>query len=207
MSLANYTAILGTPADWLHRSDLTTAQAADLVDLFESSFNSQMRVRQMETEATYVATSGYVNHPTNWLGWKQITCTYNGSTYNLEPISDEMGVERTYGEGTTSIPRYYKVTGDKTYLYPSAPGVSVSTKYYLGVDLTGVSNTNWLLTRYPGAYLYGTLLQATAYTGDDPRIPLWQSALAQTLNEIKADSRKSEWSGQVLRMQSDTGTP
>lgn len=207
MSLANYTAILGTPADWLHRSDLTTAQAADWVDLFESSFNSQMRVRQMETEATYVATSGYVNHPTNWLGWKQITCTYNGSTYNLEPISDEIGVERTYGEGTTSIPRYYKVTGDKTYLYPSAPGVSVTTKYYLGVDLTGASNTNWLLTRYPGAYLYGTLLQATAYTGDDPRIPLWQSALAQTLNEIKADSRKSEWSGQVLRMQSDTGTP
>lgn len=207
MSLDNYTAVLALPNEWLHRSDLVTAQAADFIDLFESGINSNLRVRQMETEATYVATSGYINHPTNWLGWKQLTCTVNGSTYNLTPVSDETGVEQTYGEQSTSTPRYYKVTGERTYLYPSAPGASVTTKYYLGVGLTSSANTNWLLTRYPGAYLYGTLLQATAYTGNDPRVPLWQAALAQVMDEIKADSRKSSWSGQVLRMQSDTGTP
>lgn len=206
MALGTYTAILGTPADWLHRSDLTTSQAADWVDLFEASFNATNRVRQMETEATYVATSGFVNHPTNWLQWKELRCTYNGSTYNLEPVTDEAAVLRTYGESATAVPRYYKVKGSKTYLYPTAPGASIITTYYAGVGLDGTTNTNWLLNAYPGAYLYGTLLQATAYTGDDPRIPMWQSALQQTLAEIKADSRKSEWSGQVLKMQSDLRT-
>ena len=209
MSLANYTAVLGTPADWLHRADLTTAQADDFIDLFESDINSTLRVRQMEQSTSTVSTAGYLLHPQNWLQWKELRATYNGSTYDIEPVTDEIAVSRTYGEQSTSVPRYYKVFGDRTYLYPSASGVTVTGRYYEGVGLSSTSpgNVNWLLTRYPGAYLYGVLLQAVAYTGDDPRIPLWQAALEQTKANIRADSRKSEWSGQALKMNRDGDTP
>lgn len=205
MSLANYTAVLSLPSEWLHRSDLVTAQADDFIDLFESEFNSTMRVRQMEAQTASVSTAGYLLHPTNWLQWKELRCTYNGSQYNLEPVTDEIAVERTFGETSTSTPTYYKVKGDRTYLYPSASGVTINATYYEPVALTSSENTNWLLTRYPGAYLYGVLLQAAGFTGDDPRIPLWSAALTQIKEAIKADSRKSEWSGQVLRMNPDLG--
>lgn len=203
MAIADYTALAGVPADWLHRADLTTAMADNFIDLFESDLNANLRVRQMEQSTATSATAGYLLHPTNWLGWKELRATYNGSTYNLEPVTDEIAVQRTYGESSTAIPRYYKVFGDKTYLYPYAAGMTVTGKYWEGVALSTSANTNWLLTKYPGAYIYGTLLQAVAYTGDDPRIPMWQSALEQVKAAIKADSRKSEWSGQVLRMNTD----
>ena len=199
MSFADLTAFKAAVAsDWLHRSDLTTA-IGDYVALFESDFNSEMRVRQMEAETATVSTAGYLLHPTNWLGWKEIRGTNGGVQYELQPVTDEVAVAITAGD---SVPaRYFKVKGSKTYLYPSASGVTFPATYYEGVALT--SGTNWLLTRYPGAYLYGTLLAASTASPDDARIPLWSQALTSIYERIKADSRKAEWSGTALQMRPD----
>ncbi len=203
MSFADYTALKTTIAsDWLHRADLTTA-IGDYIALFESDFNSDMRVRPMETETSQVSTAGYLLHPTSWLSWKEIRGTSGSVQYELEPVTDEIAVRLTAGD--TVPARYYKVKGSRTYLYPAASAVTFPCTYYAGVALTG--GTNWLLTAYPGAYLYGSLLQATAAIGDDPRVPLWQQAYASILDRIKSDSRKSEWSGQALRMRPDYRTP
>lgn len=199
MSFADYTSLKTAVAtDWLHRTDLTS-QAADFIALFESDFNAEMRVRQMEAETSQISTAGYLQHPTGWIGWKEIRGTENGVQYNLRPVTDEIAVQRTAGQSTRA--EYYKVTGDRTYLYPAKSGVTFPAKYYVGVGLT--SGTNWLLTAFPGAYLYGSLLQATAFIGDDPRIGLWKSAYDATMEKIKAASRKQSWSGQVLRMNPD----
>jgi hypothetical protein len=199
MSLADLTALKTAIAtDWLHRSDLTTV-IGDFITLFESDFNSDMRVRQMETETSQISTAGYLLHPTSWLGWKEIRGTNGGIQYNLEPTSDEIAVKMTAGD--TVPAKLYKVKGSRTYLYPAASAVTFPTTYYAGVALT--SGTNWLLTAYPGAYLYGSLLQATAAIGDDPRVPLWSAAYSSILERIKADSQKAEWSGQALRMRPD----
>lgn len=199
MSFADLTALKAAIAsDWLHRADLTTA-IGDFVSLFEADFNASMRVRQMEQQTSPVAATGYIVHPTNWLGWKQISGTSGGIKYSLEPVTDEIAIKRTAGENLPA--RLYKVTGDRTFLYPSVTGVVFPTTYYEGVGLS--SGTNWLLTRYPSAYLYGSLLQATAAIGDDPRVPLWLQAYEKTLANIRADSQMSGWSGQVLRMNPD----
>lgn len=199
MSFADLTSLKSAIAsDWLHRSDMTTA-IGDFVTLFESDFNSEMRVRQMETETAQISTAGYLLHPTSWLGWKEIRGTNGGRQYNLLPVTDEIAIKLTAGDAVPA--RYYKVKGSRTYLYPAASAVTFPTTYYLGVGLT--SGTNWLLTAYPGAYLYGSLLQGVASIGDDPRIPLWAEAYRQILERITADSKKQSSSGQVLRMTPD----
>ena len=205
MALSTYTDVKAALGDWLHRSDITS-QADDFIDLFETDFNASVRARQMEARTSTPSTAGYLLHPTNWLGWKGIRGTNGNDTYYLEPVTDETAIRETGDEGNSATPKYYKVEGSKTYLYPPpATAVTFTAIYWEGVALS--STANWLLTSYPGAYLYGGLLQATAYVGDDPRVPLWQSAYSSILDKIKSDSRKSEWSGQALQMKSDTGTP
>lgn len=204
MSLADYTSLKTAIAtDWLHRSDLTSV-IPDYITLFEANFNSQMRVRQMETETTITSTSGYLIHPANWLGWKEISGTISGVRYDLEPVSDEIANTRGQSDLTGNPAVRYKVKGTKTYITP-ATDAAFPTTYYQGVALT--SGTNWLLTAYPGAYLYGALLQATVATVNDARAPLWQAAFEQTLDRIRKDSRLSSWSGQVLRMSPDIKVP
>lgn len=201
MSLANYTGLVTAAASsWMHRSDITTSQADEFIQLFESDFNSTMRVRQMEAQTAAVSTAGYLLHPTNWVGWKEIKGTLNGATYDLEPVTDEVANIRTFGETSTSTPRFYKVRGDRTYLYPSASGITLNCVFYDGVPaLTGSATTNWLLTKYPGAYLFGMLISSNLFTIDD-RYATWVAAYDRIIENIKADSRKGEWSGQVLRM-------
>lgn len=200
MSFADYTSLKSAIAtDWLNRADLTTS-IGDYIALFESDFNADIRVRQMETETAQVSTAGFLLHPTGWLGWKQVSGTFSSRKYDLQPVTDEIADIRVSGEMTGNPARFYKVKADRTYIYP-ATNASFNTVFYQGVGL--VSGTNWLLTAYPGAYLYGALLAATASTGDDARIPLWQQAYLATLERIKAGSRRQEWSGQVLRMNPD----
>jgi hypothetical protein len=199
MSFADVTAFKASLAsDWLKRTDLTTA-IGDFITLFESDFNSNVRARQMETETSQISTSGYLLHPTNWVGWKGIRGTNGGVEYNLEPVSEEIAVSSTAGDTAPAVK--YKVKGSRTYLYPGVSGVTFPATYYTGVALT--SGTNWLLTAYPGAYLYGTLLQTVGMIGDDPRIPIWSAGYGRVIEQIKSDSRKQEWSGQVLRMRPD----
>ena len=199
MSLADYTALKTAIAtDWMHRTDLTS-QAADFITLFESDFNAHMRVRQMEQSTSLVSTAGYLLHPSNWLGWKDIRGTESGNPYHLEPVTDEIAVARTSGE--TEPARYYKVLGLKTYLYPAVNSVTFPTRYWEGVALT--SGTNWLLTSYPGAYLYGSLIQASAFVQNDPRVPLWEAAYEKILDRIRRDNRIASWSGQALKMNPD----
>lgn len=201
MSLADYTAVKAAVGDWLHRADITS-QVDDFIDLFESDFNANMRVRQMEQQTTISTTAGYLLHPTNWLGWKELKATYGGNVYHLSPVTDEVAVEYTYGEGSSSVPRYYKVKDSKTYIYPSpGSGTSILTTYYEGVGLS--SGSNWLLSAYPGAYLYGALLQSHVYVFNDARVPMWQQAYEAVKASIRADSRRTEWSGQVLQMKPD----
>lgn len=195
MSLADYTSLEAAIGEWTHRTDLTS-QIPDFILLFESDFNASVRVRQMEAETSQVSTAGYLLHPTNWLGWKEIRGTIDGVQYSLEPTSDEVAVAASAGDSTPALK--YKVKGSKTYLYPgTSSGETFPATYYEGVALT--SGTNWLLTAYPGAYLFGSLLAATTFLFDDPRIPVWQQAYTGILERIKADSRRSEWSRQALQ--------
>jgi hypothetical protein len=201
MSLADYTSVKAALGDWLHRSDISS-QADDFIDLFESDFNATMRVRQMEAQTTTASTVGYVPHPSNWLGWKELKASDGGSQYHIQPVTDEIAIRESFADTSDGIPKYYKVTGTKTYLYPNpGSGVTIYGTYYEGVALS--ASTNWLLTSYPGAYLYGSLLQANAYTINDERVPLWAQAYENIKASIKADSRRAEWSGQVLQMKPD----
>lgn len=197
MSLADYTGLKAEISDWLHRTDISS-QADTFIDLFESDFNSNMRVRQMEQRTQLTSTAGYLLHPTNWIGWKSIRGVSGGDTYNLEPISEESAILLTGDESSSSTPLYYKTEGAKTWLYPYAAGVSLTVVYYEGVGLS--TGTNWLLTAYPGAYLFGSLLGATSYISDDAQAAKWREAYDRALYTIKSDSRRSEWSGQVLQM-------
>lgn len=204
MALDTYTSMLTAVAsNWMHRADLGTV-VEDFVDLFEAEFNADMRVRQMERTTSTVSTAGYLVHPTQWREWKQLSWVSGGEKRNLAPISEE-SVVQLYGREINGTPRYYKTRGDKTYLYPTPDtNVTVEATYWEGITSLSTSQpTNWLLTQYPQAYLFGSLSEAAPYVVDDGRIPMWRQKLVDTLNRIKVESERSERGSQVLKIRPD----
>jgi len=47
------------------------------------------------------------------------------------------------------------------------------------------NTTNWVLTNHPDVYLFGSLVEAAPYIGDDERVPLWQSKYAAAFAEVR----------------------
>jgi hypothetical protein len=204
VALDSYTSIkTAVSSNWMHRSDLTST-VDDFIDLFESSFNSEMRVRQMERSTSTTSTSGYLVHPAQWLQWKQLKLAQSGGYVNLSPISEESQVTN-FGRETPGTPRYYKTIGDKTYLYPTpSADAAVQATYYESVTSLSTSQaSNWLLAGYPGAYLYGSLTEATGYVVDDARSQVWKQKLLETLNRNRNESDRAEHGSQVLRVRPD----
>ena len=204
MALDHYTSIkTAVASNWMHRSDLTST-VDDFIDLFESGFNSEMRVRQMERSTSTTSTSGYLVHPAQWLQWKQLRLSQSGGYVNLAPITEESQVTN-FGRETTGTPRYYKTIGDKTYLYPtpSTDAVVQATYYESVTSLSTSQASNWLLAAYPGAYLYGSLTEATSYVVDDARSTVWKQKLLETLNRIRNESDRAEQGSQVPRIRPD----
>lgn len=63
---------------------------------------------------------------------------------------------------------------------------------------SGSNNQNWLLNNMYSAYLYGTLLHAAPYLGDDEASQTWASAYMQSVNRLQGtDNRGRAHKGQI----------
>lgn len=203
MSLADWTGLTASIGGWLKRGDHTSI-STDLITLFEADFNAEVRVRQMETETSLTISSGYLAHPTDWLEWKKVEVTVSGKTHLVSPESEENASDRSYGI-TSAEPYQFVVRGSKTYIKPPPDSSSYAypTVYYASVPaLTSSASTNWLLTRYPGAYLYGALTHAKAHF-EDATWEYFNAQYTKVLGQIQKDSQRASFGKQALQMKPD----
>jgi hypothetical protein len=118
------------------------------------------------------------------------------------------------GTGTAVIHHASSPNTDQTFavslantLAPTdAPGV-INIDYLSGIPpLSAAMPTNWLLTQYPSAYLWGTLVCAAPYIGDDPRLPIWLGARENAIERIRLADRRAKFP-HGLMIQTDVRNP
>jgi hypothetical protein len=197
MALNNYTALQASVADWLNRSDLTS-QIPDFILLAETQLNRQLRVRDMLSRQYTTASSQYVALPTDYSGIKSIQLNTNPVT-RLDYAPPESMADRL-NDHSTGKPQIYTIVNNQIELAP-APDASYEMEivYWQRIPSLASNSTNWLLTKHPDVYLYGTLLQAAPYLRDDDRIAVWQGLQNAALNDINVDNERAERSGQPLK--------
>lgn len=193
MPLNTYSALQTSIAGWLNREDLNS-QIPDFITLAEARFNRELRVNEMLARDYTVATTDYVELPDDWLQHVSITVTSPSNTYSaLEYIP----AERYYdlrNDGLTGTARYYTIIDNKILLLPAPQeNTTLEVIYYEKIPALSNSNTsNWLLSRSPDAYLYGSLVQAEAYLNNDERIPLWAAAVEKIIADMSLESERAK---------------
>ncbi|MNN98291.1 hypothetical protein D3C81_2176490 [compost metagenome] len=77
---------------------------------------------------------------------------------------------------------------------------SLELTYRQRIPTLSVSNTtNWLLTNWPNAYLYASLLAATPFIMNDARLPVWGQLYTQAIEGING----IDWySGTTMKVRS-----
>ncbi|MGB1223913.1 MAG: phage adaptor protein, partial [Mycobacterium sp.] len=90
----------------------------------------------------------------------------------------------------TGKPIWFAIHG--TYLefvpVPDSTYTVEMTYYAQLAAMSADTDTNWLLTHFPDAYLYGSLLNAAPYLQDDERLMVWERLYEKVLAGIQRDS-------------------
>ncbi len=203
MALATYTDLKAAVGDWLHRGDLA-ARAADFIALAEVRFNRALRLNAMEV--IYTSNTGSnaasVAIPSDLIEVKRFSVTANGREHPLEYAT---GIDLARASGETGVPRLYTGQGNSYLLAPQTDGDYAYTIYYFArfAALSDANPTNWLLLNAPDVYLYGALLEASAYLIDDDRLPLWKQAFDNAVQALQAQDDRKDHPSAGMRVRSD----
>jgi len=200
MSITSYSELQSSVASWLNRNDLT-ANIPDFITLAEAKMNTDLKTRAMENKSTLSTVAGTktVVLPTDMLEMRrlQVTGTYNQPLSYRAP--DELSID--YAANGSGQPVVFTVIGSNLELAPIPDAVySLELTYQQRIPaLSDTNTTNWLLTSWPNAYLYATLLAATPFIMNDTRLAVWAQLYSDAVDGING----VDWySGSTMKVRS-----
>jgi hypothetical protein len=106
-----------------------------------------------------------------------INCNYNGRRIFYTLIANQVQVFPIKDTGTMEIVYYQKI----------AP-------------LINDTDTNWLSDESPDAYVFGMMVEISAFTKNADSSQLWNGRFTDTLTEIDNDDKQDRWSGTALQV-------
>lgn len=190
-SISSFNALRTEVAAWLNRDDLTD-RIPGFIRLFESRINRVLRTPEMESSILLSVANEDTQLPTDFLAMRElyIEGTPRRPLRNMSP--DGLATEFS---GAAGIPVAYSITGRTIKLAPPPADVVALRLVYFAriVSLNDSNPNNWLLLQAPDLYLYGTLLQASAFIDDPEKVALWKSAHDEALAEVLQAGNMSRW--------------
>ena len=190
MAITTYSELKTAVADWLNRSDLTSA-IPNFIALAEAEMNRQIRHRKMVTRATATMDTPYFAVPADW----KETIRFQLNTNPVTPlvfVTPEQLLEDSQKYSAANQPMFYTTIGQQFEVLPQPAGsYEAELLYYANLpSLSDAAPTNWLLTESPDIYLYATLIQSAPYLKEDERTPVWTAMYDRLVNDmLLADER------------------
>ena len=192
MPITNYNELKSSIADFLNRDDLTST-IPTFVSLAEADFNRTVRHWRQEKRSTAEIDTQYSGFPNDFLEPIRFHSEANGKLLELVSVS-EMQNLRFANNNTLGKPEFYAITAGEFEVYPT-PDSSYSAELYYYSKLDALSDstaTNWMLTNFPDAYLYGALLHSAPYLADDARVSVWAALHQKVINDINTESERTK---------------
>ncbi len=210
MAIGTYGELKTAIGNWLARSGdaSITATAPDFITLLESRLNRwqpALRVAEVDTTLTGTPASRFIALPSDFLEPISLHRTTGGDIYEpmrafipgTEALDPDAGIPRAWGiDGTNVVLGCLEQDAD-TFIF------RYRQKFALG---PAEDSTNWLLTQHPDVYLFGSLVEATAFMKTAAQAQLWNQRFEAAMNEITTQEARSK-SIAPLRVDSALITP
>jgi len=120
----------------------------------------------------------------------------------LSPVAPET-IDSTWLSAGPDQPLVYALDGDCIRFAPPADAAyAVRMSFYKKFGALA-SATNWLMTNKPDVYLYGALLEAAIYFGNDEDAQKFYGLYSSAVNGLQAANAADRYSGGALQMRSD----
>jgi len=200
MALSNYTELQAAVADQLDRTDLTS-QIPDFIKLAEAQMNRVIRHWRMQDRVTASVDTQYTALPSNFAEAIRMVVT-TGNYSVLELVGNmELSRLRANVADATGRPQFYAINDQAIEVFPTPDAVyTTELVYYETIDPLANTGTNWLLTYYPDAYLYGACLHSAPYLQEDARMQTWGALYEAAISAINQDAERAQTGGSGRRI-------
>lgn len=178
MAFTTYAELQAAVASWLARDDLT-AYIPDFITIFEAAACRKLKVRLQETTATLTPSSGVAMVPSDYLGYRRVTWT-GSPIHELSYVTPP--TYAGYIEAGEGIPTIFTIEGSNLRVAP-ANDTALTFDYFARTAAVSTS-LNWLFTKHPDAYLFGSLCEANAFNKDVDPAGLWKARRDEVFDEI-----------------------
>jgi hypothetical protein len=201
MSLATYSDLKTTVANYLARTDLTT-QIPDFIRFAELRLRRELRIRQMLKTVTTTTTGGdpTVALPSDFLE----TRDFFVSTNPIQPLTYASPAIFSRNTNTTQSgkPLNYTILASEFKLSPVPDSnYTLEMLYFASPTFMDDSNSsNAFMANAPDALLYAALLEAEPYLMNDARINTWGSLYDRAITTLTKSDEASQYSGVPLSM-------
>jgi hypothetical protein len=201
MSLATYSDLKTTVANYLARTDLTT-QIPDFIRFAELRLRRELRIRQMLKSVTTTTTGGdaSVALPTDFLEARD----FYVSTNPIQPLTYVSPAIFSRNTNTTfsGKPLNYTILASEFKLSPVPDATYTLEMLYFGAPtfMSDTNSSNTFMANAPDALLYAALLEAEPYLMNDARINTWGSLYDRAITTLTKSDEASQYSGVPLSM-------
>src|SRR5262245_66559747 len=164
MSITTYSELRAAIENWLDHT-LFTTRVPEFIELFESTLNRRLRVRQQEATISLAPSNGSATLPADFLSVRRLTWT-GQSRVELEYVQPSW-LQAAYPAAPAGVPRVYTIEGSTLRIRP-VDATALELVYFQKVPpLSDAAPTNWLLTSHPDLYLFGSLTEAEMFRVND----------------------------------------
>ncbi len=194
MPLDSYSGLQQEALDWVDDGTLAGAKVQSFIALAEAEMRDRLLIGRAEILAELAAPAGadLVALPADC--GSVVSLSISGDPSRALRFIDGQEFNRVIGaELLAGPPRFYTIEAGKLRLGPT-PDATGRVRITYNRDLPGLSAatpSNWLLARYPQAYLNGALKYASLFLVEDTRAEGFDALFKQALDGIvEADARR-----------------
>ena len=199
MALATYSDLKTALANNLARTDLTD-QMDDFIDLAEARLGRELKTRSQESSTNVSTGDEFVAMPTDLRRVRLVRITTGTPT--VLPANTPQDLFSNFGTGQAR-PTHFSIIGEQLILRP-IPDTTYTVTITMGTGMDSLSDSNTsntVLTRYPDAYLYGTLAAAYRYLLDEARSTFYDGLATQIIEKINTSEEGAKYGSGVLVQQ------
>lgn len=182
MAIGTYAELKTAIENWLHRGTSLSSYYDDFIDLCEADLQVRGKLTEWDTTATVSLTSGSGSLPSDFS--HAISVTYPSGDYTIDFIP-QVAFDTYAAGGESGEPEYFTIRGSNLLVYPLVTA-SVTLAYTARFTaLSDSATTNSLLTLFPDAYLYGSLVHASDFIKDDNGVQKYTALFEQAVNRVR----------------------
>jgi len=199
--ITDYDSLDAAVDGYLHRTDLSS-WVPNFIQNCQSKLYRKYMIRDMEKALSVSVSGGTGAVPSDYRAMK--FCYADGSPttplrfVSLEELFDEY--PQRDEQGTPNL--VSREVGNFVFGPGNPADFSMKGVYYYTYTLlsSGGKTTNWYTDEAPEVLLYGPLLEAAPFIGDDERMPLWQGLYLEACQLAELEVKREYLSGGTKRV-------